>query len=915
MKRNIYFRWLIILTLASSAYYGAPSASLSQLDMPTPDSGNSINYSEMRSREQNGNQAANVMKSNDALSVEFSGAFDRSLISQNNLSFMYPAGSDPTISFFPAYKGPYQYGTNVVKVGKHIGSDLLHVFDYKKHPDYFPSNATEATLRSNSVPILYIYSVAHGKTTLALDAAHGHGYGNVVVTKHLLTNGRYLFSLYGHMLNDSLLTAQGEYVSKGSKLGIMGNTGHSDYPHVHFEIKDSDGLGPYFGYIDSTEFINWEHEDPDKHGYHDPYFVYDQNNPTRVLLPFLSITNQNPDETHYDVYGVRNEPIYGSLNVAGNFYHAAILVRDTVDRATAENGESSSSTLINASLKYLVQAGNEGEHNILTAVNGVAGTRNSYQGGDYLILATVSDGGDAGNNLPGRRYGYPIKFCFLQDVQSLIVDNDQSAGSASIFVSSPPINLGADDQKIVPGYFLTSRLVKARSGAYAQWWPYRLGAYRIYVHIPRGNTASKLYYKIGSFVSRKTSKEIIPNPSQDGWYQLTADDNSTVFNLSWYDYVEIFLGKDVSTDNSDNTHLTEGDWVAFDAVKFEYVDPSCLGYHTSGQMPGDSLFDTCEPTTVTNVSPTSGTYHKGDPITVNWRATGQGVSAGDQVVIAMRRDSSSSSSPDNVNWYRLAESTVNTGTFSGVIPTTVAEASDWRIHVRHVSSGQVGKGNGNFQVIKSEDSTPPTGRVSGISSSYIKGNTVSYTVEGQDETNLAKLHFQVTDSSGSFKHDQLWNVSGTSASYSNSFSTSGWSPGTYYYTLFVQDAAGHVSPFHGQFQLTQVFRIDKSDTTSGGGTWGAILKMTASLSGTNLTLTVSKADGSAFTSSGTVYFKVGTYESSGENRYTLSVNSGDRSKAYYHDLTSYPGYPKGFYVRCENQGGYAWVGPINVSDE
>jgi len=124
------------------------------------------------------------------------------------------------------------------------------------------------------------------------------------------------------------------------------------------------------------------------------------------------------------------------------------------------------------------------------------------------------------------------------------------------------------------------------------------------------------------------------------------------------------------------------------------------------------------------------------------------------------------------------------------------------------------------------------------------------------------------------------------------------------------------------FILTQTFlfagySIDKSYTTSGASIsqWGgsSILKLQASLSGTNLTLTASKQSGS-FSSIGTMYFKVGSYESYGANRDTKTVYAGNSSVSSTHNLASYSDYPKYFYARYQSpDGGWTWVGPIKVS--
>ena len=64
-------------------------------------------------------------------------------------------------------------------------------------------------------------------------AKHGYngGYGNLVVVRHF--NG--LETYYAH--HWSLLVDEGDTVSAGDGIGIIGSTGHSTGPHLHFEVR------------------------------------------------------------------------------------------------------------------------------------------------------------------------------------------------------------------------------------------------------------------------------------------------------------------------------------------------------------------------------------------------------------------------------------------------------------------------------------------------------------------------------------------------------------------------------------------------------------------------------------------------------------------------------------------------------
>ena len=70
------------------------------------------------------------------------------------------------------------------------------------------------------------------------------GYGNMVEIHH----GNGISSRYGH--HDKLLVKAGQIVKKGDVIGLMGNSGRSTGPHVHFEVLRN-GKN-----IDPTRFVS-----------------------------------------------------------------------------------------------------------------------------------------------------------------------------------------------------------------------------------------------------------------------------------------------------------------------------------------------------------------------------------------------------------------------------------------------------------------------------------------------------------------------------------------------------------------------------------------------------------------------------------------------------------------------------------
>ena len=79
-----------------------------------------------------------------------------------------------------------------------------------------------------------IYAIESGKVIESAFANGGEG--NYITILH--ANG--YKSVYTHMANVSGLTV-GTQVNKGARVGSVGMTGATTYPHVHLEIIDASG--------------------------------------------------------------------------------------------------------------------------------------------------------------------------------------------------------------------------------------------------------------------------------------------------------------------------------------------------------------------------------------------------------------------------------------------------------------------------------------------------------------------------------------------------------------------------------------------------------------------------------------------------------------------------------------------------
>lgn len=115
-------------------------------------------------------------------------------------------------------------------------------FGYRKHP------IKKATIKHQGVDI----SASKGDPILAAGAGvvefagYSSGFGYNVIIDH--KNG--YRTLYGH--SSKLLVKAGEAVNKGQKIALVGSTGLSTGPHLHFEVRI--GNTP----VDPTDYVDFK---------------------------------------------------------------------------------------------------------------------------------------------------------------------------------------------------------------------------------------------------------------------------------------------------------------------------------------------------------------------------------------------------------------------------------------------------------------------------------------------------------------------------------------------------------------------------------------------------------------------------------------------------------------------------------
>jgi murein DD-endopeptidase MepM/ murein hydrolase activator NlpD len=78
-----------------------------------------------------------------------------------------------------------------------------------------------------------IFAIADGVVTAA---KFGGGYGQHVYLEHDI-NGRSVLTVYAHMQRGSSPLRVGDVVEVGDFIGLVGSTGISTGPHLHFEVR------------------------------------------------------------------------------------------------------------------------------------------------------------------------------------------------------------------------------------------------------------------------------------------------------------------------------------------------------------------------------------------------------------------------------------------------------------------------------------------------------------------------------------------------------------------------------------------------------------------------------------------------------------------------------------------------------
>ena len=116
----------------------------------------------------------------------------------------------------PAYKGAYRWPLSAGIVSSEFG-----------HRWHKPHEGLDIAADKGEP----VYASAAGEVLYADNRMRG--YGNVVIVRHDSS----MTTLYAH--NEALKVHLGDKVEQGQVIALLGSTGHSTGPHIHFEMRRS----------------------------------------------------------------------------------------------------------------------------------------------------------------------------------------------------------------------------------------------------------------------------------------------------------------------------------------------------------------------------------------------------------------------------------------------------------------------------------------------------------------------------------------------------------------------------------------------------------------------------------------------------------------------------------------------------
>jgi len=169
-----------------------------------------------------------------------------STVAPDPLRFVFPTPGPAPVSAWrpPLYPTPWApTAYDHFYFARPIGADEVNwpVADYRYGGEFFedvvhtgvdiPASKSSPVLAAGSGEVVWAgYGVYRG----GYDETDPYGLA-VVIRHDFGYQGQTLYTIYGHL--DQIDVAEGQYVTTGQQLGLVGETGRVTGPHLHFELR------------------------------------------------------------------------------------------------------------------------------------------------------------------------------------------------------------------------------------------------------------------------------------------------------------------------------------------------------------------------------------------------------------------------------------------------------------------------------------------------------------------------------------------------------------------------------------------------------------------------------------------------------------------------------------------------------
>ncbi|HEU4910984.1 MAG TPA: peptidoglycan DD-metalloendopeptidase family protein [Actinomycetes bacterium] len=116
-------------------------------------------------------------------------------------------------------------------LGRPVAGHVTSPFGMRVHPILRHTKLHTGTDFAGGSPA--ILAADDGRVLMTVTST---AYGNFTVIDHGVVDGKRLTTAYAHQAQ--FLVAEGDAVRKGQQIGVVGSTGYSTGPHLHFEVRE-----------------------------------------------------------------------------------------------------------------------------------------------------------------------------------------------------------------------------------------------------------------------------------------------------------------------------------------------------------------------------------------------------------------------------------------------------------------------------------------------------------------------------------------------------------------------------------------------------------------------------------------------------------------------------------------------------